>query len=185
MAPENWKGKKGKHLKRVLAEAHDAAIILVNPTDADKFLRVSTRKKAQPPPPSGVLAKRAPGSLFYGRTRSRFFSAFPPVASILIFCLSKKKKTRCVVLSRTAYGCLAGVVLSHDRWPSRNETLMSHPPLPDPPAPCHTPPLPRVASVFTASGLQHIRARISPPSHASQLPSAFAAAALPSAPPRG
>lgn len=41
MAPENWKGKRGKHLKRVLAEAHDAAIILINPTDADKFLAVS------------------------------------------------------------------------------------------------------------------------------------------------
>ncbi|CAN0040578.1 unnamed protein product, partial [Scytosiphon promiscuus] len=38
VAPENWKGKRGKHLKRVLAEAHDAAIILINPTDADKFL---------------------------------------------------------------------------------------------------------------------------------------------------
>lgn len=41
MSPENWKGKKGKHLRRVLAEAHDAAIILVNPTNPDKFLRVS------------------------------------------------------------------------------------------------------------------------------------------------
>lgn len=41
VSPENWKGKKGKHLRRVLAEAHDAAIILINPTDADKFLRVS------------------------------------------------------------------------------------------------------------------------------------------------
>lgn len=41
MSPENWKGKRGKHLRRVLAEAHDAAIILINPTDPDKFLRVS------------------------------------------------------------------------------------------------------------------------------------------------
>lgn len=41
VSPENWKGKKGKHLRRVLAEAHDAAIILINPTEADKFLRVS------------------------------------------------------------------------------------------------------------------------------------------------
>ncbi|CAM9883800.1 unnamed protein product [Ectocarpus fasciculatus] len=39
VAPENWTGKKGRHLKRVLAEAHDAAIILINPTDADKFLK--------------------------------------------------------------------------------------------------------------------------------------------------
>eukprot|EP00903_Cladosiphon_okamuranus_P008823 g8450.t1 len=39
VSPENWKGKKGKHLRRVLAEAHDAVIILINPTDADKFLR--------------------------------------------------------------------------------------------------------------------------------------------------
>lgn len=41
VSPGNWKGKKGKHLRRVLAEAHDAAIILINPTDPDKFLRVS------------------------------------------------------------------------------------------------------------------------------------------------
>ncbi|CAN0416462.1 unnamed protein product, partial [Laminaria digitata] len=40
VAPENWSGKKGKHLKRVLAEARDSAIILINPTDVDKFLRV-------------------------------------------------------------------------------------------------------------------------------------------------
>ncbi|CAB1099452.1 unnamed protein product [Ectocarpus sp. CCAP 1310/34] len=39
VAPENWTGKKGRHLKRVLAEAHDAAIILINPIDADKFLQ--------------------------------------------------------------------------------------------------------------------------------------------------
>eukprot|EP00752_Nemacystus_decipiens_P016206 g14493.t1 len=39
VSPENWKGKNGKHLRRVLAEAHDAAIILINPTDPDKFLR--------------------------------------------------------------------------------------------------------------------------------------------------
>lgn len=41
VSPEHWKGKKGKHLKRLLAEARDAAIILINPTDAHKFLRVS------------------------------------------------------------------------------------------------------------------------------------------------
>lgn len=41
VSPENWAGKKGKHLKRVLMEAHDAAIILINPTDADKFLQAS------------------------------------------------------------------------------------------------------------------------------------------------
>lgn len=41
VSPENWTGKKGKHLKRILTEAHDAAIILINPTDADKFLQAS------------------------------------------------------------------------------------------------------------------------------------------------
>lgn len=40
VAPENWSGKKGKLLKRLLAEAHDSAIILINPTDPDRFLRV-------------------------------------------------------------------------------------------------------------------------------------------------
>lgn len=48
VSPENWKGKKGKHLRRVLAEAHDAAIILVNPTDPDKFLRVSAVISSMP-----------------------------------------------------------------------------------------------------------------------------------------
>ena len=32
-------------MKRVLAEAHDSAIILINPTDADKFLRVRIERR--------------------------------------------------------------------------------------------------------------------------------------------